>query len=126
VATKTIATDAAPAAVGPYSQAIADDDFIFCSGQVALDPQSGELVGPDIGEQTRQSLANLAAVLAAAGVGFDAVVKVTAYLIDMNDFKTFNEVYAEVLGEARPARATIGVAGLPLGARVEVECIARA
>jgi len=125
LATKTIATDAAPAAVGAYSQAVASDDFIFCSGQVGLDPQTGELVSGGIEEQTRRALENLGAVLGAAGAGFDAVVKVTAYLTDMNEFKSFNEVYAEVLGAARPARATIGVAGLPLGARVEIECIAR-
>ena len=122
---KTIATDAAPAAVGPYSQAVVSDDLVFCSGQVALDPQTGELVGPGIEEQTGRVLANLAAVLSAAGASFDSVVKVTAYLTDMNEFKAFNDVYAEVLGDARPARATIGVAALPLGARVEVECIAR-
>jgi 2-iminobutanoate/2-iminopropanoate deaminase len=125
LAAKTIATDAAPAAVGAYSQAIASDDFVFCSGQVGLDPQTGELVAGGIEEQTRRALENLGAVLAAGGASFDAVVKVTAYLIDMNEFKSFNEVYAEVLGGARPARATIGVAALPLGARVEVECIAR-
>jgi 2-iminobutanoate/2-iminopropanoate deaminase len=125
VATKTIATDAAPAAVGAYSQAVATDDYIFCSGQVALDPKTGELVGDGIEEQTRGALENLGAVLAAAGASFDSVVKVTAYLIDMGEFKAFNEVYAEVLGDARPARATVGVAALPLGARVEVECIAR-
>jgi 2-iminobutanoate/2-iminopropanoate deaminase len=125
VTTKTIATAAAPAAVGAYSQAIASDEFIFCSGQVAIDPQTGELVGPGIEEQTRRVLANLGAVLSAAGASFDSVVKVTAYLTDMNEFKAFNEVYAEVLGGARPARATVGVAALPMGARVEVECIAR-
>jgi 2-iminobutanoate/2-iminopropanoate deaminase len=125
VATKNITTDAAPAAVGAYSQAVASDGLVFCSGQVALDPDTGELVGPGIEEQTRRALANLGAVLEAAGASFESVVKVTAYLIDMEEFKAFNEVYAEVLGEARPARATVGVAALPLGARVEVECIAR-
>jgi len=125
VATKIISTDSAPAAVGPYSQAVSSDDLVFCSGQVGLDPASGELVGPGIEEQTRGALANLGAVLQASGAGFDAVVKVTAYLVDMGDFKAFNDVYAEVFGDARPARATVGVAALPLGARVEIECIAR-
>ena len=125
MATKTIATDAAPAAVGAYSQAVASDDYIFCSGQVALDPKTGELVGDGVEEQTRGALQNLGAVLAAAGANFDSVVKVTAYLTDMSEFKAFNEVYADVLGAARPARATVGVAALPLGARVEIECIAR-
>ena len=125
MATRTIATDAAPAAVGAYSQAVATDDWVFCSGQVGLDPQTGEMIGPGIEEQTRGALANLGAVLSEVGAGFDAVVKVTAYLIDMNEFKAFNEVYAEVLGDARPARATVGVAALPLGARVEIECVAR-
>ena len=125
VATKIISTDSAPAAVGPYSQAVSSDDLVFCSGQVGLDPASGELVGPGIEEQTRRALANLGAVLQASGAGFDAVVKVTAYLVDMGDFKAFNDVYAEVFGDARPARATVGVAALPLGARVEIECIAR-
>ena len=122
---ETITTDAAPAAVGAYSQGIASGDLLFCSGQVGLEPGSIELVGTGIEEQTRRALDNLKAVLAAGGATFDSVVKVTAYLIDMNDFKAFNEVYGEVLGRARPARATIGVAALPLGARVEVECIAR-
>ena len=125
MATRTIATDAAPAAVGAYSQAVATDDWVFCSGQVGLDPQTGEMIGPGIEEQTRGALANLGAVLSEVGAGFDALVKVTAYLIDMNEFKAFNEVYAEVLGDARPARATVGVAALPLGARVEIECVAR-
>lgn len=122
---KTIITDAAPAAVGAYSQGVASGDLLFCSGQVGLEPGSSELVGSGIEEQTRRALDNVKAVLAAGGATFDSVVKVTAYLIDMNDFTAFNEVYAEVLGTARPARATIGVAALPLGARVEVECIAR-
>ena len=125
VATKIISTDSAPAAVGPYSQAVSSGDLIFCSGQVGLDPASGELVGPGIEEQTRRALANLGAVLQAAGAGFDAVVKVTAYLVDMGDFKAFNGVYADVFGDAWPARATVEVAALPLGARVEVDCIAR-
>jgi 2-iminobutanoate/2-iminopropanoate deaminase len=111
--------------VGAYSQAVATDDWVFCSGQVGLDPQTGEMIGPGIEEQTRGALANLGAVLSEVGAGFDALVKVTAYLIDMNEFKAFNEVYAEVLGDARPARATVGVAALPLGARVEIECVAR-
>jgi 2-iminobutanoate/2-iminopropanoate deaminase len=120
-----ISTDAAPAAVGPYSQAVAADGLVFCSGQVALDPGTGQLIGPGIDEQTRLALENLGSVLNAGGAGFENVVKVTAYLTDMNDFQAFNEVYAEFFGDAKPARATVGVAALPLGARVEVECIAR-
>jgi 2-iminobutanoate/2-iminopropanoate deaminase len=120
-----ISTDAAPAAAGPYSQAVASDGLLFCSGQVGLDPRSGELAGAAIQEQTRLALENLGSVLAAGGAGFDNVVKVTAYLTDMGDFQAFNEVYADFFGDGKPARATVGVAALPLGARVEVECIAR-
>jgi 2-iminobutanoate/2-iminopropanoate deaminase len=122
---EVIHTDDAPQAIGPYSQAIKDDGVVFCSGQVPMDPATGELIEGNVGEQTRRAMENLGAVLAAAGTSFANVVKVTAYLIDMNDFGEFNDVYAEFFTDSPPARATVGVAGLPKGARVEVECIAR-
>jgi 2-iminobutanoate/2-iminopropanoate deaminase len=121
---EVISTDKAPAAVGPYSQAIESDGLIFCSGQVPLTPE-GDLVSGSIAEETRQALTNLAHVLEAAGASFDSVVKVTAYLTDMNDFVEFNGAYEEFFDGSKPARATVGVAALPKGARVEVECIAR-
>jgi 2-iminobutanoate/2-iminopropanoate deaminase len=121
-----VATDRAPQAVGPYSQAVASDGLIFCSGQVGLDPGSGALVEGSVQDETRRALQNLAAVLEAAGAAFEHVLKVTAYLTDMGDFQSFNEAYGEFFGDAKPARATVGVVALPLGARVEVECIARA
>lgn len=122
---QVVVTSEAPAAVGPYSQAITSGDLVFCSGQVALDPVDGELVEGTIGDETRRCFENVGAVLAAAGVTFDDVVKVNAYLTDIGDFQEFNDVYAGYFGEAPPARATVGVAALPKGARVEVECIAR-
>jgi 2-iminobutanoate/2-iminopropanoate deaminase len=122
---KVIYTQNAPEAVGPYSQAIRDNELLFCSGQVALDPASGELVGSSVADQTRRAMDNLGEVLKAGGATFDDVVKVTAFLMDMNDFAEFNEVYAEYFSASPPARATVQVAGLPKGARVEVECIAR-
>lgn len=121
---KVISTPEAPAAVGAYSQAVVANGFVYCSGQVPLDPHSGELVTGSVADQTRRCLENLAAVLSAAGAGLDDVVKVTAFLIDMNDFPEFNEAYGEFFGDEPPARATVAVAGLPKGAEVEVECIA--
>lgn len=120
----TILTADAPEAIGPYSQAIATGRLVFCSGQVALDPASGELVSGSVTEQTNRCLVNLGAVLEAAGSGFDRVVKTTAYLTDMSDFPEFNDAYGEFFSDEPPARATVGVASLPKGARVEVECIA--
>jgi 2-iminobutanoate/2-iminopropanoate deaminase len=122
---QTISTNQAPAAVGPYSQAVVIDGLVFCSGQVGLDPASATLIEGTIEDETRLALRNLGAVLEAAGAGPADVVKVTAYLTDMTAFPRFNDVYAEFFGDARPARATVGVAELPLGARVEVECIAK-
>lgn len=120
-----VSTDSAPKAIGPYSQAVASGDLLFCSGQVGLDPTSGRLVEGSVGDETRRALTNLAAVLDAAGGGLDGVLKVTAYLTDMDSFTEFNEAYAEFFVSGAPARATVGVAALPAGARVEVECVAR-
>lgn len=120
-----VSTQDAPMAMGPYSQAVKQDGFVFVSGQVPLDPSTGELVTGTVGEQTRRAMENLGAVLKAAGAGFDTVVKVTAFLTDMGDFAEFNEVYGEYFKSEPPARATVGVAALPKNARVEVECIAR-
>ena len=119
-----IQTDLAPAAIGPYCQAIRARDFVFCSGQVGLDPATGELVAGGVEAQTRQVLRNLAAVLAAAGTSFDAVVRTTIYLVDMGDFAKVNAIYAEHVGAVPPARATVAVAALPRGAAVEIDAIA--
>jgi len=125
VAKEVIATSLAPEAVGPYSQAVSSNGLVFCSGQIPLDPETGELLSGSIAQETRRCLDNLAAVLDAAGTSWIHVVKVTAYLTDMADFAEFNGVYGEYFGAEPPARATVGVAALPKGARVEVECIAR-
>jgi 2-iminobutanoate/2-iminopropanoate deaminase len=124
MAKMVIHTSSAPDAVGPYSQAVSANGLVFCSGQVALDPDGGELVGGSVADETRQALKNLVAVLDRAGSSPTNVVKVTAYLTDMGDFAEFNDAYAEFFGSEPPARATVGVAALPKGARVEVECIA--
>lgn len=122
---KIIATADAPAAVGPYSQAVRSGDLLFTAGQVALEPGTGVLVDGDVKAQTRRVMENLAAVLAAAGCGFDDVVKATCFLVDMNDFADFNDVYASYFGSEPPARSTVQVARLPKDSRVEVELIAR-
>jgi 2-iminobutanoate/2-iminopropanoate deaminase len=121
---RTVSTEKAPKALGPYSQAIATGDLIFTAGQVGLDPATGEIVGGDIKLQTARVLDNLAAVLDAAGSGLDRVVKATVFLADLAEFGAMNEVYAERFGEHRPARSTVGNSTLPRGARVEIECIA--
>ena len=121
---EVVYTQQAPEAVGPYSQAIKQGGLVFCSGQVALDPGSGELVEGSVADQTTRAMENLKAVLQEAGTSFDKVVKVTAYLTNMDDFSEFNAVYARYFTDDPPARATVGVGGLPKGARVEVECIA--
>ncbi len=121
---EVIATDLAPRAIGPYSQALAAGDLVFCSGQIALDPRTGELSGGDAAAQARQALANLARVLEAAGSGMDRVLKTTVFLVDMGDFAPVNEAYAEAFGGHRPARSTVAVSGLPKGARFEVEAVA--
>ena len=124
-ARETIHTAAAPAAIGPYSQAVAAGAYVFTSGQIGLDPLTQQLVEGDAAEQTRRVMANVAAVLAAAGLTFADVVKTTIFLIDMSDFAAVNEVYAESFeGAPPPARSTVAVAALPRGARVEIEAIA--
>ncbi len=119
-----INTDTAPAAIGPYSQAIVAGGFVFCSGQVPFDPQSGQVVEGDIATQTRRVLDNLQAVLAAAGSSFEHVVKTTIFLQDMNDFQAVNGIYSEYFGAEPPARSTVQVARLPRDVRVEIEAIA--
>jgi 2-iminobutanoate/2-iminopropanoate deaminase len=119
-----VATDRAPKAIGPYSQGVIAGGFLYTAGQVALDPATTALVGSNVAEQTERALANLRAVLEAAGTSFDRVVKTTVFLLDMADFAAMNEVYARVFGDHRPARSTVAVAGLPKGSRVEIEVVA--
>ena len=120
-----VSTPAAPAAIGPYSQAVRAGDLVFCSGQIALDPKSGQLVGGgDVVAQTRQVLANLSAVLEAAGSRLSRVVKTTIFLVDLGDFAVVNQVYGESFASAPPARATVEVSRLPRDARIEIEAIA--
>lgn len=122
---RAIESAKAPKAVGPYSQGIDAGDFVFLSGQIPIDPASGKLVSGDMEAQVRRVLSNIAAVLGEEGLGFEDVVKTTVFLVDMADFAVLNGLYAEFFGGCRPARSTIGVAALPLGARVEIEVIAR-
>jgi 2-iminobutanoate/2-iminopropanoate deaminase len=119
-----IKTEDAPAAIGPYSQAVRAGGFIFASGQVALDPQTGEFVPGGVAEQTEQVMHNLAAVLKAAGSGLDRIVKTTVFLADMSDFAAMNEVYGRFFQKDPPARATVEAARLPRDARVEIEAVA--
>ena len=122
---KTIVTTAAaPAAVGPYSQAITAGELVFCSGQIPLDPSTGQLVGGSIAEQTQRCMQNLEAVLEAAGTSLANVVQVRAFLTDIEDYAEFNEAYAGFAGSDPPARAAFDVSALPRGAAVEIECIA--
>lgn len=118
-------SDLAPAPIGPYNQAIRAGKFLFCSGQVAIDPGAGKLINGDVAAETRQAMKNLGAVLAAAGASFDEVVKTTIFLVDMSDFAAVNAAYGEHFGGTPPARSTVAVAALPLGARVEIEAVAR-
>jgi len=122
--TKHIISSAAVPAVGPYSQAVEAGPFVFCSGQIPLDPLTGALVAADIGAATEQVLKNLQAVLAAAGLDLENVVKTTVYLADMGDFSAMNAVYGRYFREGFPARSTVQVAGLPKGAPIEIEAIA--
>ena len=121
---ETVATNGAPRAIGPYSQALRAGGFLFTAGQVGFDPATGELVDGGTAEQTRQVLQNIRAILEAGGSGLAQVVKTTVFLVDMADFAAMNEVYAEVFGTHRPARSTVAVAALPRGARVEIEAVA--
>ena len=123
MAKTAVSTTKAPEAVGPYSQAIGAAGLVFCSGQIGLDPRSGELVAGSVQDETRRAIENLAAVLDAAGSALERVVKVTVYLTDIDDFAQFNEAYEAFFPGEPPARATVGVAALPKGARVEIECI---
>lgn len=121
---KTIKSEQAPAAIGPYSQAVVAGGFLFTAGQIAIDPASGQVVAGDVKAQTERVLANLGAVLAAAGCTWRHVVKTTVFLQDINDFPAVNEIYGRVLGDARPARSTVQVAGLPRAVLVEIDAIA--
>lgn len=119
-----IATTEAPKAIGPYSQGVACGSLLFVSGQIPLDPATGELVGPEFRHQAERSLANMAAVVAAGGCLLSQVIKVNVYLTDLAHFGEFNEIYARCFGDHRPARAVVQVSALPRGAQVEVEAIA--
>jgi len=121
-----IKTERAPAAIGPYSQAVRAGGFVFASGQIALDPSTGEFIAGGVAEQTEQVLRNLSALLEAAGTSLDRVVKTTVFLADMGDFAAMNEVYGHYFESDAPARATVAAAGLPRAARVEIEAIALA
>ena len=121
---KIISTNEAPAAIGPYSQAVHSGRLLFCSGQIPLDPKSGQIVSGDISAQTRRVLDNIAAVLRADGLSFDNVVKTTIFLTDLGDFQTVNEIYGSYFKQNPPARSTVQVSALPKGANVEIEVIA--
>lgn len=123
---KQVMTENAPAAIGPYSQAVIAGGFLFSAGQIPLDPSTGQIVDGGIKPQTERVMKNLRAVLDAAGLGWSDVVKTTVYLHDMADFPTVNEIYARSIGDARPARSTVQVAALPRGALVEIDFIAKA
>ncbi len=118
-------TKDAPAPIGPYSQAIDTGSFVFCSGQIALDPVSGNVVGDDVKTQTEQVMKNIDAVLKAGGLQFKNIVKTTIFLVDMKDFPVVNEIYGKHFSEIPPARSTIAVAGLPKGVKVEIEVLAQ-
>ncbi len=121
---RTVATDQAPEALGPYSQAVVSGDFIFTAGQIGIDPATGALVAGGIGPETRQALANIAHVLEAAGAGMRSVAKVTAYLADLADYAQFNRAYEKFFEGHKPARAAVQVVALPGGARVEIDAVA--
>ena len=123
---KIVATDGAPKAIGPYSQAVVMDGWVFASGQIAIDPVTGNVVPGDVATQTRRVLDNLKAVLAAAGSALDRVAKTTVFLRDMNDFAAMNAVYAEYFPKDPPARATVQAARLPKDVAVEIDLVARA
>jgi 2-iminobutanoate/2-iminopropanoate deaminase len=124
VTVRTVHTDKAPAAIGPYSQAIIAGNLLFTAGQIALDPATGQIVQGDVTVQTERVMRNLTAVLESAGTSWADVVKTTVYLQDMADFPRVNEVYGRMIGDARPARSTVQVAGLPRGVLVEIDAVA--
>lgn len=119
-----VSTEAAPGAIGPYSQAVKAGGFVFCSGQIPIDAETGEFVSGGVAEQTEQVLKNLTEVLKAAGSSLENVVKTSVFLADMSDFAAMNEVYGRYFDSNKPARATVQAAGLPRDARVEIDCIA--
>jgi 2-iminobutanoate/2-iminopropanoate deaminase len=121
---KIISTSEAPAAVGPYSQAVRIGSTVYCAGQIPLDPKSGQIVSKDISEQTRRVLDNISAILRAEGLSFENIVKTTIFLTDLADFQTVNEIYASYFKQTPPARSTVQVTALPKGARIEIEAIA--
>jgi len=123
---EVVSTENAPGAIGPYSQAIKVNGMVFCSGQIPIDPATGQFVSDDVAAQTEQVLKNLDAVLQAAGSSLGSVVKTTVFLADMNDFASMNDVYGQFFSENKPARATVQAARLPRDAKVEIECIAAA
>ena len=123
---KIISTNEAPAAIGPYSQAVRTGSFLFCSGQIPLDPKSGEIVAGDITAQTGRVMDNIAGLLRAEGLSFDDIVKTTIFLTDLGDFQTVNQIYGSYFKNDPPARSTVQVAALPRGANVEIEVIAAA
>ncbi len=123
---RAVSTDGAPQAIGPYEQAWVIDGMVYTSGQIALDPKTGEMVPGGMGEQTRRVLQNLQAVLEAAGSSLDRVVRTTVYMTDLSQFSTMNGVYGEVFGGSKPARSTVGAAALPRGALVEIDAVATA
>jgi 2-iminobutanoate/2-iminopropanoate deaminase len=122
---ESVTTDNAPQAIGPYSQAVVVDGWVYCSGQIALDPATGQVVVGDVAAQTERVLRNMAAVLEAAGASLASVVKTTVFLADMADFAAMNEVYGKHFGSHRPARSTVAAAGLPRSVRIEIDCVAR-
>lgn len=122
---KIISTNKAPAAIGPYSQAVDAGDFVFVAGQIPVYPPEGKIVETGVAGQTRQVVENIKAILAAAGLGLEHVVKTTVFLASMDDFREMNQIYGEYFTSEPPARATVEVSALPLGARVEIEAIAR-
>src|SRR5215471_12217131 len=123
---KIISTNEAPAAIGPYSQAVRSGYFLFCSGQIPLDPKSGQIVSGDISTQTRQVLDNIGSILKAEGMTFDSIVKTTIFLTNLDDFRIVNETYGSYFKQDPPARSTVQVSALPRGANVEIEVIAAA
>ena len=121
---KTINTNKAPKAIGPYSQATTNDEYIFTAGQIAIDPKTGILLPGNIIEQTHRVIQNIEAILEAAGVNLDAVMKTTVFMTNLSDFARMNKVYGQYFKDSLPARSTVQVTALPLGAQIEIECIA--